>query len=34
MYSMFRVQRTEEQWLQQPGRILFSWAIMNPNGPT
>jgi hypothetical protein len=34
MYSIFRVHRTEGQWLQQHGRIVFSWAIVNPNGPT
>jgi hypothetical protein len=23
-----------EDWLQTPGRILLSWSIFNPNGPT
>jgi len=34
MYGIFKVRRTENQWCQQVGGILFIWGILNPNGPT
>lgn len=34
MYSIHKVKRTHDQWLQEKGRILFTWNIVNPNGPT
>jgi hypothetical protein len=34
MYSIFKVRRPEETWRQTSGRILFTWSIINPNGPT
>lgn len=34
MYGIFKVRRTEDDWRQQSGGILFTWSILNPNGPT
>ena len=34
MYSIFKLRRTESQWQQETGLILFTWGILNPNGPT
>jgi hypothetical protein len=34
MYSIFKVRRTESQWQQETGLVLFTWSIINPNGPT
>lgn len=34
MYSIFKVRRTESQWQQENGLVLFTWSIINPNGPT
>lgn len=34
MYSIFKIWRTEDQWHRQSGGILFTWSILNPNGPT
>lgn len=34
MYEIFRTSRSEEQWYQEHGRLLFAWGILNPNGPT
>ena len=34
MYSIFKVRRTEDEWRRERGRVLFTWSIINPNGPT
>ena len=34
MYSVFGVRRTEEHWRQEKGLVLFTWNVLNPNGPT
>lgn len=34
MYSIFKARRTEGQWQRESGRVLFTWGIINPNGPT
>ena len=34
MYSLFKVRRSAEHWLQERGVVLFTWSIINPNGPT
>lgn len=34
MYSIFKVRRTESQWRHETGLVLFTWSIINPNGPT
>lgn len=34
MYTVFQTHRTVDDWLAMQGRVLVSWAIMNPNGPT
>lgn len=34
MFSIFKLHRTEADWLKEEGKILFAWVILNPNGPT
>lgn len=34
MSAVHRIYRSNAQWLGHAGRIFFSWAIFNPNGPT
>jgi hypothetical protein len=34
MFGIFKVRRTEAQWNVEQGRVLFTWSIINPNGPT
>ena len=34
VYGIFKVKRTEAQWQEENGVILFAWTILNPNGPT
>jgi len=34
MYAIYKIHRTDEQWFQERGKILFTWNILNPNGPT
>lgn len=34
MYSVFPVQRSESEWLEDSGIVFLSWAVFNPNGPT
>jgi hypothetical protein len=34
MYSIFKIHRSEDKWLEDTGTILFTWSIINPNGPT
>jgi hypothetical protein len=34
MYSIVQVKRTEQQWTQERGKVLFTWTILNPSGPT
>ena len=34
MYAIFRIKRTEEEWLSDSGSVFLTWNIFNPNGPT
>lgn len=34
MYTVFPLQRSEAEWLEDAGVVFFSWALFNPNGPT
>lgn len=34
MYSIFKARRSEQQWQDERGLVLFTWSIINPNGPT
>ena len=34
MYNIFKLHRTEDDWLQLTGQVLMTWSIFNPNGPT
>jgi len=34
MYSIYPLRRDGEQWSRHQGRVLFTWSIVNPNGPT
>lgn len=34
MYTIFPLQRSEAEWLEDAGVVFLSWALFNPNGPT
>ena len=34
MYSIYKVSRTPQEWQKENGLVLFTWSIINPNGPT
>lgn len=34
MYSVFQLQRSGQQWLEDSGAVLLTWLLVNPNGPT
>lgn len=34
MYSVFKLRRSEADWLEDRGEVLLTWHVFNPNGPT
>jgi hypothetical protein len=34
VYSVFKLRRSEAEWLEDRGEVLVTWHIFNPNGPT
>ncbi len=34
MYSICKIERKVDQWNEFEGQVLFTWNIVNPNGPT
>ena len=34
MYCIYPLRRDENQWTRHECRVLFTWSIINPNGPT
>jgi hypothetical protein len=34
LYNVFPLHRSADDWLKCVGRVLVSWSIFNPNGPT
>lgn len=34
MFSVLKIKRSFEEWTTERGWVLFTWSIINPNGPT
>jgi hypothetical protein len=34
MYSITKTKRSDADWMARTGQILFSWSVINPDGPT